>query len=79
MEILFWLLPPVVVTVLASAWVSWIGRTRPVLSERSEAAQERAQQRFAEAILREHPTGNVVRRETRERSTGVAVRSSKSA
>jgi hypothetical protein len=47
MAILLWLLPPVVVTAVAIAWVSWIGRDRPALHDRSEAAQERAQQRFA--------------------------------
>jgi hypothetical protein len=73
--ILLWLLPPVVVTCVAMAWVGWVGRSRPAPSERSEAARERARQRFAEAIRREHPgtAGPPVAR-PRERSTGVAVR-----
>jgi len=73
--ILLWLLPPVVVTCVAMAVVGWVGRARPALSERSEAAQERARQRFAEAIRRDLPgssAGPMTR--PRERSTGVAVR-----
>lgn len=71
--ILLWLVPPVLVTVVAMVWVSWIGRDRPV-EERSEAARARAQQRFAEAILRE-PTapGHVRRTSARDRSTGVVA------
>ncbi|WP_310962411.1 hypothetical protein [Nocardioides terrisoli] len=79
MAILLWLLPPVAVTVVAMLWVGWVGRDRPALSDRSEAAQERAQQRFAEAILREHPAAAVRRTTPRDRSTGVAVRTRKSA
>lgn len=74
MAILLWLLPPVVVTAVAIVWVSWIGRDRPALHDRSEAAQERAQQRFAAAILRESPVVAPRRAPTREPSTGVAVR-----
>ena len=75
MLILLWLLPPVVVTLVAMAWVAWIGRDRPMPADRSEAARERARQQFAKAILREHP-GRVVaaRNDLRDRSTGVAVR-----
>lgn len=73
MAILLWLLPPVVATGLAAAWAVWAGRNRPALHERSEAAQARAQQRFAEAIAREHPQA-VRRRAGHEPSTGVAVR-----
>lgn len=73
MQILLWLVPPVVVTLVAMAWVSWVGRARPVGDDRSEAAQARDRQRFAEAILRDHP-GAVVRTPRHDRSTGVAVR-----
>jgi hypothetical protein len=73
--ILLWLLPPVVVTGVAMAWVGWVGRSRPAPTERSEAARERARQRFAEAIQREHPgAGTTPVSRPRERSTGVAVR-----
>ncbi len=76
MEILLWWLPPAVVTLVAMAWVSWLGRARPTGPDRSEAAQ----QRFAAAILRDLP-GEVTRqvsapRPVRERSTGIAVRPS---
>lgn len=77
MLILLWLLPPVLVAALAMAWVGWAGRSRPALHDRSEAAQERARQRFAEAIQREHPgvaAGRAQVRRPRDRSTGVAVR-----
>jgi hypothetical protein len=66
-EILLWLLPTVVVTCAAMAWVSWIGRERPERA-RSEAEQER----FAQAIMR--PIPDERRPRQRERSTGVAVR-----
>jgi hypothetical protein len=69
-EILLWLLPSVVVTCAAMAWVSWIGRGRPQ-RERSEAEQER----FAEAIMRPIPDERR-RQRPRERSTGVAQRRS---
>ena len=78
MAILWWLLPPVMATGLAAAWAVWAGRNRPPLHERSEAAQERVQQRFAEAITREHPQA-VRRRAAAEHSTGVAVRRRRSA
>lgn len=77
MLILLWLLPPVVVAGLAMVWVGWVGRTRPALHDRSEAAQERARQRFAEAIQREHAgvtAGRSQVRRPRDRSTGVALR-----
>jgi hypothetical protein len=73
MAILLWLLPPVLATGAAMLWVAWAGRTRPALHERSAGAQERAQQRFSDAILRDHPTA-ARRRTAREASTGVAVR-----
>jgi hypothetical protein len=67
-EILLWLLPSVVVTCAAMAWVSWIGRARPE-RERSEAEQER----FARAVMRPIPDDRRRPRQ-RERSTGVAQR-----
>ncbi len=78
-EILWWWLPPAVVTLVAMLWVSWLGRARPTGRDRSDAAQ----QRFAEAILRDLPS-EVTRqvgapRPVRERSTGIAVRPSQQA
>jgi hypothetical protein len=75
-EILWWWLPPAVVTVVAMLWVSWLGRARPTGPDRSDAAQEK----FAAAILRDLPS-EVTRqvnapRPMRERSTGIAVRPS---
>ena len=68
MEILLWLVPPVVVTALAMAWVGWVGR-----EGRGEVDREEAVRRLGEALERdpERPT-RLPRR--RERSTGVALR-----
>ena len=75
-EILLWWLPPVLVTVVAMGWVGWLGRARPAGPDRSEAAQER----FAQAILRDLPDEVTRRasapRQARDRSTGIAVRPS---
>ncbi len=75
-EILFWLLPPAVVTFVAMLWVSWLGRARDLSPDRSDAAQER----FAAAIMRDLPAEVTSRvgapRPMRERSTGIAVRPS---
>lgn len=78
MAILLWLLPAVVATALAMCWVAFVGRERTALSDRSEAAQRQAQQRFAEAILRPMPDSAVRRTPPRERSTGVAIRRDRS-
>lgn len=67
-EILLWLLPSVVVTGAAMAWVSWVGRERP---ERERSAAE--QERFAQAVMRPVPDERRRPRQ-RERSTGVAQR-----
>lgn len=72
MEILLWLLPAAVVTVVAMVWVSVLGH-RLEHDDLSEAARIRRQQRFAEAIQRplQVPTP---RRAPSEPSTGLAVR-----
>jgi hypothetical protein len=67
-EILLWLLPAVVATCAAMAWVGWIGRVRPE-RERSDAELER----FARAVMRPLPEEGRRPRQ-RERSTGVAQR-----
>ncbi len=77
MEILLWLLPPVVVTVAAMAWVSWLGR-----QSRREIDREAAVRRLGEALSEERqaqrPTGGYAPRvPQRDRSTGVAVRPSR--
>ena len=75
-EILYWWLPPAIVTVIAMLWVSWLGRARDMGPDRSDAAQER----FAAAIMRDLPTAVTSRvsapRPMRERSTGIAIRPS---
>ena len=67
-EILLWLLPAVVATCAAMAWVGWLGRARPE-RERSEAELER----LARAVMRPIPEEHRHPRQ-RERSTGVAQR-----
>lgn len=70
-QILWWLAFPAGVTLLAMAVVGWSGRARP--ERRSDADQER----FAAAILREHPGTVRTRARSRDRSTGIAVRPSR--
>jgi hypothetical protein len=68
-EILLWLVPPVAVTLVAMAWVGWMGR-----EGRGEVDREEALRRLGAALerpLRSH-TAPLARR--RDRSTGVAVR-----
>lgn len=74
MEILWWLAPPAVVTVLAMFWVTWLGRER-----RGEVDRDAAVARLAKALRKEHPGINrpqMVAPRPRDRSTGIAVRPS---
>ena len=74
MEILWWLAPPVVATVLAMLWVSWLGR-----EGRGEVDPEVAARRLGAAMTKPSRLGAGVERrpsQARERSTGVAVRPS---
>jgi hypothetical protein len=74
-EILMWLVPSGVVLVVMMVWAAWAGRPQREGNDRSDAAYER----FAKAIAREHPGANRTRPPVvRERSTGVAVRRSRS-
>lgn len=76
MEILWWLAPTVVVTVLAMLWVSWLGR-----EGRGETDRDAAVERLAKALRKEHPgTARAARPapRPRDRSTGIAVRPSSS-
>jgi hypothetical protein len=72
-EILLWLVPPVVVTVVAMAWVGWLGR-----EGRGEVDREEAVRRMGAALEREprprDTRHQVDQHRERERSTGVAVR-----
>ena len=77
MEILLWLVPPLVVTCAAMTWVSWLGRH----SER-EVDREVAVRRLSEALSperqRRRPMGGYAARlPERDRSTGIAVRPSR--
>ena len=76
MEILLWLVPPAVVTLLAMGWVSWLGREGA-----GEVDRETAVRRLGEALgaeRRDLPR-YVVTPPERDRSTGVAVRPSRRA
>lgn len=77
MEILFWLLPAVAVTLAAMAWVGWWGRESR--STVTGADREAAARRLGEALSRQQASrpGYAVERRTPERSSGVAVRPSK--
>ena len=76
MEILLWLVPPAVVTVLAMIWATWAGRPRRAENDRSGAAYEA----LARAITKEYPGVARPRPSVpRDRSTGIAVRRSRAA
>jgi len=71
-EILLWLVPAAVVTVVAMLWVGWASR-----DGRGEVDRDVAAQRLGKALAKELPAGT--RRPTapaRDRSTGIAVRPS---
>jgi len=71
-EILLWLVPPVVVTVVAMAWVGWLGR-----EGRGEVDHDEAVRRLGAALDRhaEQAQQRPVRLpRRRQRSTGVALR-----
>ena len=80
MEILLWLVPSVVVTLVAMLWVAWLGR-----AGRGEVDREVAVRRLATALEREprkrrRPApGYAVEQLAPDRSTGVAVRPSRRA
>ncbi|WGL51435.1 hypothetical protein P5P86_15895 [Nocardioides sp. BP30] len=71
MEILLWLVPAVVVTVVAMAWVGWVGR-----EGRGEVDPDVAVRRMAAALSKPTPQP-YAGGQRRERSTGVAVRPSR--
>jgi hypothetical protein len=72
-EILLWLVPSVVVTLVAMAWVAWLGR-----EGRGEVDRDVAVTRLAAAMQREHSATRHQRPVApRDRSTGIAVRPSR--
>jgi hypothetical protein len=73
-EILWWLAPPVVVTIIAMAWAAWAGERRGLVD------REVAVERLARALRQESPGQKVPgpgASRPRERSTGIAVRPSR--
>jgi len=68
-QILLWLVPPVVVTLVAMAWVGWLGR-----EGRGEVDREEAVRRLGAALDRPQPPRPARLPSRRLRSTGVAVR-----
>ena len=73
-EILFWLVPAGIVTLVTMLWVGWWGR-----EGRGEVSRETAARRLGEALGREpkRRPGYAVTRRTPDRSTGVALRPSR--
>lgn len=77
MEILWWLAPPVVVTLGAMLWVSWVAR-----EGHGEVSREVAVERLEKALRKDHPALRAPRppaARAHDRSTGIAVRPSRSA
>jgi hypothetical protein len=68
-QILLWLVPPVAVTLVAMAWVGWVGR-----EGRGEVDRDEALRRLGAALEREQPAPPARLPRRRERSTGVALR-----
>lgn len=73
-EILLWLVPPVVVTAAAMCWVGWVGR-----EERGQVDRDVAARRLQRALERQRPQRYAAPVPERDRSTGVAVRPSRRA
>ena len=69
MEILLWLVPPVLVTFVAMAWVAWVGR-----EGRGEVDRDERVRRLGAALEQERPSLPARLPRQRERSTGVALR-----
>ncbi len=73
MGILLWLVPAVLVTVVAMLWVAWLGR-----AGRGEVDREVAVARLSKALQRDHQGMSRPRPTVpRDRSTGIAVRPSR--
>jgi hypothetical protein len=75
-QVLWWLVPPLVATVVAMLWAAWAGREREeVRREDSDEALER----MAKALSRSTPArAAVVAPTPLERSHGVALRATRS-
>ncbi|HWJ65830.1 MAG TPA: hypothetical protein VNT31_04055 [Nocardioides sp.] len=75
MEILLWLVPAAVATLVAMVWVAWWGR-----EGRGEVDRETAARRLGEALSRERDRrpGYAAPQREPERPSGVALRPSRS-
>jgi hypothetical protein len=75
-QVLWWLVPPLVATVVAMLWAGWAGRARDdVRRDDSDEALER----MAKALARSAPKARArVAPATMERSHGVAMRTTRS-
>lgn len=69
MDILLWLVPAGVVTVLAMLWAGWQGRRGQRELDRDEAVR-----RLGDALDRPAPSYDGLPRRARDRSTSVALR-----
>lgn len=75
MEILLWLVPPAVVTVVAMVWVGWLGR-----EGRGAVDREVAVRRLGQALEKQPRAPRYAAdNPARDRSTGIAVRPSRAA
>jgi hypothetical protein len=75
-QVLWWLVPPLVATVVAMLWAGWAGRSRDdVRRDDSDEALER----MAKALSRSTPAKATLRVAPRpmERSHGVAMRTTR--
>jgi len=68
-EILLWLVPPLVVTLVAMAWVSWLGR-----AGRGHVSRDEALRRMGAVLEQEPAVSHTVAKAPPEPSTGVALR-----
>ncbi|UFN44195.1 hypothetical protein [Nocardioides okcheonensis] len=72
MEILLWLVPAGLTTVVAMLWVSWVGR-----DGHGEVDREVAVERLGKALAKDLPAGTrPTPASSRDRNTGIAVRPS---
>jgi hypothetical protein len=76
-EILLWLVPSVVVTVLAMLWVGWVGREGRGEVDRDVAVRRLASALESDTRRRRPAPGYAVERPDPDRSTGIAVRPSR--
>lgn len=81
--VLLWLVPTVVVTVVAMLWVSWAGRDgrgevdREVALQRMGRVLDPSSRRGLARLRRTRPVPSYVVTPRRDRSTGIAVRPSR--